>query len=112
MKTIGVPALAAASLLLATTCATVTPESQKVRTTQNPQATAGCKFLGNVDVTNTWGPGDSEKKLRFEAAKMGADVLYIGPRMFTKFVTAHGEAYFCGQASNPGPTPSPTPTPN
>lgn len=26
---------------------------------------------------------------------MGANVLFIGPRMFTKFVTAHGEAYQC-----------------
>lgn len=75
----------------------MTPEASAVRVTQNPAATVGCKFLGDVEVTNTWGAGDSEKKLRIAAAKMGANVLFIGPRMFTKFVTAHGEAYMCEQ---------------
>ena len=82
-------------LLLGQGCASLTPEAGAVRVTQNPAATEGCKFLGDVEVTNTWGAGDSEKKLRIAAAKMGANVLFIGPRMFTKFVTAHGEAYRC-----------------
>ena len=84
------------AILTFTGCASLTPEAATVRVTQNPEATKGCKFLGDVEVTNTWGPGDSEKKLRIAAAKMGANLLFIGPRMFTKLVTAHGEAYQCG----------------
>lgn len=82
-------------VLFCASCASLTPEANAVRVTQNPAATTGCKFLGDVEATNTWGSGDSEKKLRIAAAKMGANVLFIGPRMFTKFVTAHGEAYKC-----------------
>lgn len=42
-------------LLLGQGCVSLTPEASVVRVTQNAAATEGCKFLGDVEVTNIWG---------------------------------------------------------
>jgi hypothetical protein len=85
-----------ASLLVAAGCATATPEAQRVRVTQNPQATQGCKFLGNVEAQNVWGPADTEVRLRVAADRIGANVLFLGPHVYQQGV-GRGEAYLCEQ---------------
>jgi hypothetical protein len=50
-------------------CASLTPEGAKVRITNNPQATVGCKFLGEVK-------GKFENELRNEAAELGANLVF------------------------------------
>jgi hypothetical protein len=82
-------------------CATLTPDAEKVRVTQNPEATKGCTFIKTISVVNTWGPGDSEKKLRLEAVKVGANLVFQGSGKYAvgghSFVHYGGEAYRCGQ---------------
>lgn len=77
-------------VLLATLggCATSTPEGEHVRLTFNTQATAGCKFLGTVQ-----GMGDNAAKN--EAAKLGADTLWLPQRPEGIPVKVQGEAYRC-----------------
>jgi hypothetical protein len=78
------------SVLLLAGCATLTPEGAKVRITNNPQATAGCKFLGNVK-------GKFDNDLRSEAAKLGADVVFNMTQPNEPHIWQHGEAYSCEQ---------------
>lgn len=67
-------------------CVSATPQGEKVRLTDNPRATAGCKFLGSVQ-------GIRPNTLRNEGAKLGADVVFP-----TMVGGPHGEAYKCPEA--------------
>jgi hypothetical protein len=69
----------------------MTPQAVAVRITYNPVATQGCKYIGDLAVTNMWSPGDTENRLRVEAAKVGANTVYVVPRG----VRFSGEAYLC-----------------
>jgi hypothetical protein len=76
-------------------CASTAPG---VRITENPQATAGCTFIGEVTAVNTWAESDTRKKLTAEVARLGGDTLFMstrpqGPGPFK----LHGEAYRCQQ---------------
>ena len=93
----------AALALVASGCATT--GNDQVRVTRNPEATVGCKFVQNVEATGSGGIEHMEKKLRDEAAKVGADLVYLPPRPERGF-TVYGEAYKC-----PSSTPAPAPTP-
>jgi hypothetical protein len=57
-------------------CASITPAGDQVRLTNNPQATAGCQFLGNLKVAS------DDNKLRNQAASLGANVVYSYSRPF------------------------------
>jgi hypothetical protein len=71
-----------------------TTGNEQVRITRNSQATAGCKFIQNVEATGSGGVEHMEKKLRDEGARVGADLVYLPPRSERGF-TIYGEAYRC-----------------
>jgi hypothetical protein len=80
-------------LVLASGCASVTPQGTKVRVTNNPQATVGCKFLGSVTAPVMVSESDGEVGLQNRAAELGGNVVFraphrIGPKL-------EGEVYFC-----------------
>jgi hypothetical protein len=85
-------------VLLATGCASLTPREEAVIATENPEVTAGCKFLGRVEAGRNWGkfsPEEDEKFLKRETAKLGGNVVFLNSQrgMFT----VRGEAYLCEQ---------------
>ena len=83
--------------VLAVGCMTkATAEGQAVRLTRNPQATAGCKFLGRVKVTNNIGMEQVENDMREEAAKLGANVVFAEDQPRGSYEIG-GEAYRCEQ---------------
>lgn len=81
-------------LIVLTSCVSATAEGKKVRITRNPQATAGCKFIGNVEAAN--GFGDVENRLQNEAAKIGADTVFMDQNALGPH-SARGEAYLCAK---------------
>jgi hypothetical protein len=85
---------ALALALLCGGCVTLTPEGDGGRYTRNQQATAGCKFLGDVS-----GLGESvdveHRRLRNNAAKLGADLVLDTTHRGEAAV--RGEAYRCEQ---------------
>jgi hypothetical protein len=99
------PLAVAASLAVTLSCASATPAGEKVRITQNPEATKGCTFIKTISVVNTWGPGDSQRKLQEEAAKIGANLVFLGLNPYTagghSFVHYGGEAYRCSEPPKP-----------
>lgn len=80
--------------------ACATTDNEQVRITRNPQATAGCKFIQNVEATGSGGIEHMEKKLRDEGARVGADLVYLPPRPERGF-TVYGEAYRCSTSPAP-----------
>ena len=83
-------ALLVLSILTFIGCASLTSEGAKVRVTNNPQATASCKFLGSVK-------GKFDNDLRNEAAKLGANLVFNMTQHNEIHVWQHGEAYRCEQ---------------
>lgn len=76
-------------------CVSASPEASKVRVTANSQATAGCRFLVNVSVSNVMGGDDTERRLQNEGVKVGADVVYVSTQNY-RGIEVRGEAYRCG----------------
>ena len=66
-----------------------------VRLTQNPMATQGGKFLGNVGAVDIWSINGAVATVRNEAAAMGGDLIYVtyaGPN-YQGFGAVTGEVY-------------------
>lgn len=72
-------------------CASLTPEGRKVRLTRNPQATAGCRFVGEFD-TNP-GFGNPDDAIRNKAASLGANLVL-------RTTYSRAEAYRCPTEGN------------
>ena len=77
---------------------------ERVRLTRNPQATAGCSFVGDVEA-NALIEVDVEMVLRLEAAKRGGDLVL---ETVSNRSVVVGEAYRC-KRSRPAATPTPKP---
>lgn len=73
---------------------TLTPEGAKVRVTVNPEATRGCKYLGDISAPVIAAEGDERVGLQNAAAKIGGNVVLLGQRVG---VSRIGEVYRCEQ---------------
>jgi hypothetical protein len=97
----------AVAILAAASCATVTPEMQHVRVTNNPDVVRGCKFLGNTSpIRDTqWRSGswDNDSVFREQIVKMGGNVGYITtqPQKPTEGIGYYGEVYLCDLPAAP-----------
>lgn len=67
----------ALSLVCALGCtATLTPEQERVRVTNDPVRAQGCRFVGNVTGESQW-EDEAFREVQRHAAKLGADTVVI-----------------------------------
>jgi hypothetical protein len=81
-------------LLLFGTCAgcvTLTPREQAVRLTRDERDVEGCKELEPVNAMLSWSFGESTRKLKRAAARVGGDTVLVN----SEFGNDHGTAYDC-----------------
>ena len=107
------PFAAAALLIGALSCSTVTPEMKQVRVTNNPEVVRGCKFLGNTSPSteSQWQSGSptNDSVFREQVVKMGGNVGFItaAPQKPAEGVGYYGEAYRCEEPAKPAEEPKP-----
>ena len=90
-------ALALATMIAS--CVSTTPAGEKVRVTSNSDIVKGCKFLGNVKATSSFGGSggtglagsNTEKTLQNKTAELGGNVVFV----VSSGIHASGEAYRC-----------------
>jgi len=83
----------------------LTPQAERVRLTLNRDEVKGCRLIGNVDASQAktalfFGQGAAQetvsRRLRNDAAKMGANVVVVASSETRKTSTrSRGEAYAC-----------------
>jgi hypothetical protein len=85
-------------VLLASCVTPTTRGGSYVRLTQNPMATQGGEFLGNVGAVDIWSIDGAVATIRNEAAAMGGDLIFVtyaGPNS-QGFAAVTGEVYRMG----------------
>lgn len=95
--------LAAAIFLILASCASLSTEGEKVRTTNHGESVKGCKFIDQIEEsTNLSGTGaikakeDLRIRLRNRAAEVGGDVVLLQDldQSYTGFKMT-GDVYKC-----------------
>jgi hypothetical protein len=89
MKRIGLTVL----VLACGGCVTLTPSGANVRVTRNPNAVAGCKYLGDVDEINFSFNG--EDNLKNMAGKLGGNAVLETSSPTNVSKHDMGEVYLC-----------------
>ncbi len=97
--------------------ATLTQKAIRVRITKNPVYVQGCKYLGVVQSSSSFGGTmakdlalhNATASLKNKAAQLGANILLMTSLANTFWGTRmSGEAYLCGGSPIPNGTPTPT----
>jgi len=83
----------------------LTPEGERVRVTNNPEAVKGCRLVGPVDASDRLNGGmagqmaaeeNAQRTLRNKTAEMGANVVLLATSTTgTSGSRVRGEAYAC-----------------
>jgi hypothetical protein len=88
--------------LVASIIGSTSPETEKVRITNNADVVKGCEFLGNVHAMSGWGSScigarNIEETLKERAHKLGANVVYMVDNSGSRQMVGSGtaEAYRC-----------------
>jgi hypothetical protein len=85
-------------LLLGSACASATGDATKVRVTSNPEVVRGCIPLGEVRGSGWWGnpfnevERSGENAMRKEAARMGADTVFVTYQTSSRVLKKQGRA--------------------
>ncbi len=76
-------------------CASLTSEGERVKLSQNKEDSKDCLFIKQVQAHPPYGlPRDWKYKLRNEAARVGANLVFV--KSTPVFGSVSGEAYKCG----------------